>query len=146
MDFSKEYILMCEKAQEIQKLRNFYKDYNDGDFYYNNILEIDEVNVFNVNDFQFSIRNKNIWLPRQDQLQEMIINNIKKELDQITSLELLSPFNLFINNIETEFETEDKLQTYIICRYTMEQLWLMYVMKENYNKIWSEKQQDWILN
>lgn len=57
MDTSKEYIKMCEKAVEIQELRptvlkgdlsvkDFFKQHNNG-------------------------FDKSIWLPRQDQLQEM---------------------------------------------------------------------------
>ncbi len=64
-----------------------------------------------------------IWLPRQDQLQEMARlcvggSNIYGRLRQITEFQMKTPHQ------------------------TMEQLWLAFVMKEKFNKTWNGS--EWI--
>ena len=111
MDKSKVYIEMCEKAKEIQKLKPLGKS----------------LNAWGKDDLS-------IWLPRQDQLQEMIDRSILNE----TSLALAKRFgkwlenNSFIGSCLTE----------IVRKNSMEQLWLAFVMKEKYNKTWNGE--DWI--
>ena len=84
MDTTEKNIMMCEKAEEIQENWNRLP----GDWVYNRILE--KVIIFNrqTSSSNYSIayttdgetqimtqeewdKNKNVWLPRQDQLQEM---------------------------------------------------------------------------
>ncbi len=101
MDTSETYVKMCEKATEIQE-----------------IWEPDE------NDFHFTKLKKNvilkpnakigyiIWLPRQDQLQEML-----------GGLEQIEDYPFFTLKGVAKIDS-------------MEQLWLAFVMKEKYNKIW----------
>jgi hypothetical protein len=73
-----------------------------------------------------------VWLPRQDQLQEMIggspYNNVKNSMFSI--LDDLHRF-AFTPNIFNDF-----------IPLTMEQLWLAFVMKEKYSKVWNGT--DWV--
>ncbi len=103
MDTSKEYILMCEKAEEIQK---FYPNDKISNFFSGNKLEI--------------------WLPRQDQLQEMIV----KAYGNCRWHKVFSSFLNWYGDVN------------IVQIESMEQLWLAFVMKEKYQKTWSGK--DWI--
>jgi len=87
-------------------------------------------------DFGGGIENFNdaIWLPRQDQLQEMV-GLIGVPLDLLSKLCVFS---------FTDFKIAKKnnlIQRRFFNRYasqftSMEQLWLAFVMKEKYNKTW----------
>jgi hypothetical protein len=103
MDTSPEYIKMCEKAKEIQELwHNIDRDEN---CFYAFVPEAEE---------------SSIWLPRQDQLQEMV-----RQTNE-TSPELNQRFNDHLYNLHIG---EDK--------YSFELLWLIFVMREEYNKNWT---------
>ena len=93
MDTSKKYIEMCTKAEEIQS-------------------EVTEEKI----EHNFYIT---VWLPRQDQLQEMVIGGD----DTITLTEY------FLNAVSL----------YCDRKLSMEQLWLKYVMKEKYGKVWDNR-------
>ena len=72
-----------------------------------------------------------VWLPRQDQLQEMV-----KQKTLLMSLKHFCDWSLLQD--EEFFKTQcDKVTS-------MEQLWLAFVMKEKYNKTWNGK--EWIEN
>ena len=58
MDTSETYVKMCEKAEEIQKNANDISVLSD---------KFPDVNSF--------WAKGNIWLPRQDQLQEMVVKS-----------------------------------------------------------------------
>ena len=117
MDTSKEYILMCEKAKEIQELPmkkngNFYVDFMGDICVY---IEKD-------NDWNWQ-KNKEIWLPRQDQLQDILKDTrwtIYGYLEQITKF----------------------MSDYGSIDWSWEQIWLGFLMKEKYNKIWNGT--DWV--
>ena len=74
-------------------------------------------------EYQINVRGfirEDVWLPRQDQLQEMM--NESKFI-------LIERFYKFVN---------DNIP---FCREkSMEQLWLVFVMKEKFNKMWNGKQ------
>jgi len=73
-----------------------------------------------------------IELPTQDQLQEMLGN----ELGEL--LELLNKYSLYYiddNGIRSDFWFVHRLTS-------MEQLWLAFVMKEKYGKVWNGE--NWI--
>jgi hypothetical protein len=112
MDTSKEYIEMCEKATEI-----LWKPKN-GDFFKS---ETPESIILSIIGTGLDSLGRKAWLPRQDQLQEMIENPLLRinELDDF----LLQQDHKFI-----------KVSSF-------EQLWLMFVMKEKFNKTWDGK--DW---
>jgi len=141
MDKSKEYILMCEKAEEIQELRKSYIQALVGDFYY---VQMDKgCFVFNedtigghycenccsqdgnAGDDSKWFRRYCIWLPRQDQLQEMI----ESENDEF-KLESLHRETINLNYTSAG----------TCLNYSMEQLWLAFVMKKKYGKEWNGKE------
>ena len=154
MDNSKEYILMCEKAQEMQAGWKPSK----GDWYY---AEGGEVNKKNIRADYFISRNeyfiyqdelkvgigriflygncygdgyyhpdsmdydKRIWLPKQDQLQYMLGT-------KYTLIRWIERFCVWARS--TRFDGE--ISSYSYNFDSFEQFWLAFVMKEKYNKIW----------
>lgn len=121
MDISETYILMCEKAEEIQEGHQW----GDGDYTQSGIY-IEHY----WDEFGWNVNNKNgrgdkyIWLPRQDQLQEMIF----KKTGKYDEHELVRDFAEFV------YENSEN--------WSMEQLWLAFVMKKRYNKVWDGS--EWI--
>lgn len=124
MDTSKEYILMCEKATEVQALcpeemSGHHRRIGDihilGPIYYHRHVFMD------------GKASAAIWLPRQDQLQEMVVD------EKTTPIKLVSSIYGFVF-----------CRPFACCRFfiTMEQLWLAFVMKEKYGKVWNGE--DWI--
>jgi len=116
MDESKKYIEMCEKAEEIQKLRPNPIEYTRA---------VDGLNVVLCDyegNFWFNRDGEDLtWLPRQDQSQEMIIDDFDDVQDMFCN------FNRWI------YDEPYK---------TAEQLWLAFVMGGNYNKTWDGK--EWV--
>jgi len=131
MDTSETYIKMCEKADEIQGRRIRYGDYLTtlkanilftmgpheivGDYLAPDIWA-DKVPIDNP---------YYIWLPRQDQLQEML----PKEYTTVDAMlgHLLSWLREEDSYLEDQFAGNE----------SMEQLLLCFVMKENHNKTWN---------
>ena len=131
---------MCEKAEEIQENWNRLP----GDCVYNRILE--KIIIFNrpTSSSNYSIayttdgetkimtqeewdKNKNVWLPRQDQLQDMAWD---KEYHEDNSDHLLMRFYTEIHKIpDFDWQYWGRFRT-------MEQKWLAFVMKSRYNKVW----------
>lgn len=138
MDTSKEYMKMCKKAVEIQELywseewckqtendwRNDYKACQQ----HRVILKIGDKDPCPAIEGNFCLRKKNeIWLPRQDQLQEIIKG--------VTAIQIM---NIFI-----KYHWQDvRLYKYRELFQTLEQHWLAFIMKEKYHKIWNGE--DWI--
>lgn len=146
MDTSEKYILMCEKAEEVQEAWKPDK----GDFFI--------LGIINTRSKHFAIsilgchwaecescrtevddlRDECTWLPRQDQLQEMVYH------------EAVEPWLILddIHSTITPFSTETEVPISIKSQYakftSMEQLWLAFVMHEKYQKRWSEKDNEWI--
>ena len=119
MDCGSEYIKMCERAVEVQKLcpikllGHHYRFDNRihilrGEYYYWHIEVENE--------------NEKVWLPRQDQLQGIL--EIGDKL--LAGIDWLGNFCEEYGNNFT----------------SMEQLWLAFVMKEKYKKIW--KVSEWV--
>ena len=98
MDTSKEYVDMCRKAKEIQA------------------LAWEENNCWDSKSFLFADI-PNVWLPRQDQLQNMIDGNWCVKLLKCNDFILT---DRFIKSVSL----------------SLEQVWLLFVMKEKYNKEW----------
>ena len=155
MDTSKEYILMCEKAREIQDgkpdfevndcnyIANFHHvrvcpDYEQrlsNNHVWTKYLDekycsvcgkelVPNDSIPEINDYEENGAFKCIWLPRQDQLQEMVVDKFENFL--------------YMNYAADEYSSL-KNQSYLA---SMEQLWLAFVMKEKYNKIWNGE--EWI--
>jgi len=135
MDTSKEYILMCEKAVKIQEL--WKPSFGDYAISLQGRLEIiTKAKNPSMPDFllcstfgeggrtewrQLETLNGFIWLPRQDQLQEMI--------NEVNYHKVWNFYEFVMDDIGSE------------SKKSMEQLWLAYVMRHKYNKIWNGK--DW---
>ena len=121
VDKSNSYIEMCEKAQEIQ-CQHLANDWQ-GDWLAN-------PRTFKVALYATyaPLRAKRypVWLPRQDQLQEMLLSPPNTQFDSI--FRLLQLFSVFC--------------AVTLIPQTFEQLWLAFVMKEKYNKVWDGR--DWI--
>jgi hypothetical protein len=125
MDTSDIYIAMCEKAKEIQLEHTIYEL---GDFYYSGrSVVVDKPEIILATAINAgkkrALLDLKIWLPRQDQLQQMI-GNYNEQCNAIYSYimaEVLSP--------TTDLKS-------------MEQIWLKTVMKVKYNKVWEGS--DWI--
>ena len=150
MDTTKQNILMCEKAVEIQKLLVpnrgdvVFVDFSKSGWNNVSCVEIVEEYTcdYDENDKEVitwglpypekgnddrNIGKKYIWLPRQDQLQEMLRIDGTMLLTQVKDKYAME---CWINKNEYSFE-----------RDSFEQLWLAFVMKEKYNKEWNGK--DW---
>lgn len=149
MDTSPEYIKMCEMAKEIQK--GWHP--NQGDFYTLGVKKDGTPAIYvlgchwkecdgckcEVED----CREDCTWLPRQDQLQK-IVDNLKT-----------TPSSMFLSISEwaedpygfgsMPFPKQQKQlrqwKKYINSLRTAEQLWLAFVMKEKFNKVWNGE--DW---
>jgi len=115
MDTSKEYLKMCEKAGEIQRVHQW----QEGDCF---------INPSGFLGFycgqcssEYGFYEKSVWLPRQDQLQEMIGGDIQYRWDRCN---------------EFWFDITHSVGSF-------EQLWLAFVMKEKFNKIWNGE--EWVI-
>jgi hypothetical protein len=130
MDTSESYFKMCQKATEIQShiKVGLYKGMA-GDWFAKPDKEVKYlIYILSANCVQ--LNGTDIWLPRQDQLQAMLLNYLNFTS---TTWGLLSAVYH-----KTWKETE-----YYSLFISMEQLWLSFVMYEKYNKIWNGK--DWVM-
>jgi hypothetical protein len=148
MDATNRYAFMCQKALEIQNLWvpkqcDFiinYEDLEEGLSFCRpaeNIVQV--VNMYYVeqdgdNYLQEceDLKEQALWMPRQDQLQKII-----------------EPDNAMVSSImrkviETEYHdySRNAMVSAPELFYSMEQLWLGYVMKGKYNKVWNEE--EWV--
>lgn len=121
MDVSKNYINMCEKAIEIQndlKIQKLPPTYfKDGDYVACKHKDNTNIDIYKKGLSYFNC--VYIWIPRQDQLQEMLnwddILCIINEFYYFTSLEIFYRYNF--NSIE--------------------QITLSFFMKKKHNKFWN---------
>jgi hypothetical protein len=124
MDTSKEYISQCD-CPEIQDLCNH--EYGDR-------FAVMREGSLQCLTYQERVRwseelgcqPKYIFLPRQDQLQEMVI------IDNNT-LGLLDKFHEYVTDLYYKSSENDYLR---ILESSFEKLWLAFVMKEKFNKTW----------
>ena len=145
MDCGEVYIKMCEKAVEIQRISVNEENLQQGDViacilphptWYGH-EELHKIRLYTCDgdwsDYTCSamgdisplhepytcgVKDHYIWLPRQDQLQEMC----KEKRAFVLSKRF-----------------DDDMENYITGdpdTWSMEQLWLAFVMKEKYHKIW----------
>jgi hypothetical protein len=125
MDISKEYIKMCEKAVEIQRNWLLF-----GDYYHIKNFKSDYCLFISGNP-----KKECIWLPRQDQLQDMIWYKA-----HVSAHGLLTACMHFGDIFYKKINSAAFYNRHIF--KTMEQLWLAFVMREKFNKIWNGE--DWI--
>ncbi len=126
MDKTEQYIKMCERATEIQEA---WKP-QSGDFVHSNVKE--EVRILYFSKHHGSPPEVYLnthfthWLPRQDQLQEMITTSFLP--DWILNYGLMPRHK----------------RNHLYDSKTFEQAWLREVMFSKFNKVWNGK--DWVLN
>lgn len=147
MDTSKKYIEMCQKAQEIQ---NYYKEklFGDPSFFafqcteyfckqcysqfYNNESFCSSCGGKILEKITWEISDdwdeKTIWLPRQDQLQEITGHSTG-----------MSKHLWFADWIDENFTHYTKQEAIIIDDTSLEQFWLMYIMEKKFSKAWDGK-------
>jgi hypothetical protein len=128
MDTSKEYILMCEKTKEIQRQFPFECVGERPNFFFDTELE----EIFSAYTPAKVTQHISIWLPYQDQLQDM--------LKPCALSEIIQRFYSWFKR----WELRSKLHEYTTA--TMEQLWLGFVMFELYHKMWNPDKQDWVVD
>jgi hypothetical protein len=146
MDRSETYVKMCEKATEIQLNwkpakgdfiwgNDYFREKPNSIFVYGDWIEPDDEYQTGWSAYdgpnpcskcQTLVKHdtldffSDIWLPRQDQLQEMTQN-------KLYPMHLTKDFYLFLWKGDGTVPHSDP---------TMEQLWLAFVMKEKYTKTW----------
>lgn len=132
MDVGSEYVKMCEKAEEIQKP---YYECLPGDWYYiwgySNGIKIANGAIQPLGVTDKEIPSDSVWLPRQDQLQELVPEFIEKAGFVAPIASHFADFAVACANNPLYWSLE-----------TFEQLWLAFVMEEKYQKVWQKK--DWI--
>jgi len=148
MDTSKTYIKMCN-CEEIQKAwqgllktqANHLLSWADsGDFVY--CKSNNKIVVLYFNKYHGSPPEKYlspytaIWLPRQDQLQEMVKGTKHMHL---LAYEFAAYFH---GTIDPLYQNIGRDNYTVDSDGSMEQMWLAFVMKEKYNKVWDGS--EWI--
>jgi len=154
MDTSEQYIKMCEKATEIQEQKPLDYDGNlrDGEYFSGDyITHCDDMTITEFvgkasycEDCWYNQKPTDdyTWLPRQDQLQAMVVNpHVIGRLYDFADFVHKEPYmpNGIIGKFKMFKEPNDEA-----CHFfnSMEQLWLAFVMKEKYNKEWNGE--EWV--
>ena len=128
MDTSETYIKMCD-CDEIQGIKEEFKcpcgmDFNE---------------VFMDNATGKEIRR--VWLPRQDQIQEMILNSIDDFNTSIRQITLVCNFAYFCGARNEDAEGRSNTS---IRKESLEVLWLAFYMYLIYQKRWGgEEWESW---
>ncbi len=123
MDRSSNYIKMCESIKEIQE--QWQPEF--GDFYVSMSLGLTSPCQPIMSDLEKKVSYlktiKAVWLPRQDQLQEMVIENYAMPWDLAIAFS-----NVLMGENASYFEKFD----------SMEKLWLAFIILEKYKRKWNE--------
>lgn len=122
MDFSVEYVTMCEAAKELQEIVP-HREITQKDFFAKNTEE-----------------DITIWLPRQDQIQEMIID-IRKTIDG--NGENKKEVDNGRDRVGVLVEDLHETLTKNPSMFTLEQASLCLFMKEVNHKTWNIKTKMW---
>ena len=124
MDKSFQYIKMCENAKVIQK--QWKPEF--GDFLVSMSLGLTSACQPIVSDLEkkksYLKKIKAVWLPRQDQLQEMVIEKYAAPWDLAIAFS-----NVLMEDKVSYFDNFD----------SMEKLWFAFVMLEKYKKRWKDE-------
>jgi len=118
MDTTPEYIKQCGKATKIQELLNTVSSV--GSF-------ISDGVVICIGSARMA---PDVWLPRQDQLQEIWR---QEYLKRPSKYGWFGEFCNFIGDVYSDYDLMNADEVF----ESMEQLWLAFVMKELYGKVWN---------
>lgn len=130
MDTSETYIKMCD-CDEIQiQMGDFEDGFNNDNCMYNKPVKDGGYNV---------------WLPRQDQIQEMMLGHYKLADWELTDKKdewicVLDEFWRFISDDDEQWRYVGKDTVHGTA--SMEQLWLAFFMHEKHKKTWNGE--NWI--
>ena len=145
MDKSKEYIEMCRKATELQEL--WKPEIGD---YCVCPIHSDElpIEILTHDGRQPILQNvlppqiTYVWLPRQDQLQEMVVDACQCRMDWMHKGTELNNFTnwccCYFDKQQCDYASEHNWEKNIpnFCR-SWEQYWLVFVMLTKYKKVWN---------
>jgi hypothetical protein len=127
MDKSSHYIEMCQSAKVIQK--QWKPEF--GDFFVSMSLGLTSSCEPITSDLEKKVsylkKIKAVWLPRQDQLQEMVIEKYATHWDLAIAFS-----NVLMGDNASYFDSFD----------SMEKLWLAFIMLEKRKKKW--KDGEWV--
>ena len=125
MDKSSYYIKMCENAKVIQK--QWTPDF--GDFFISMSSGLTSPCQTIVSDLErkgsYLKTIKAVWLPRQDQLQEMVIGTYATPWDLAIAFS-----NVLMGDNASYFDNFD----------SMEKLWIAFIMLEKHKKKWKNRE------
>ena len=137
---TKNYIKMCERAKEIQCDRILGR-YDFGDIYYlksghKHGGKFRFIGSYDGYDCDKELIEKSIWLPTQEQLQEMLTMDTEyaKEYNKKEGA-IFCGFYIFLDMMDWVRNCLKKPTT-INCN-SMNEMWLIFVMSEKYSKIWT---------
>ena len=168
MDYTDKNFIMCVSALEIQeawiphsgdyyieqadeKPKTEWTEYDRNELLVHRILGSDDEQNLCSMSMVNHIKANGVWLPHQGQLQDMVASKCVEFL--------VSDFHEFTNPDdyctheyhEAGFyaqpccgECRDKRVSIYKQFTSMEQLWLAFVMKELYGKVWDDEKEDWI--
>jgi len=127
MDISEKYILMCSKATEIQEKYNLS---HKGDWF----CHVTNIIIVCNKD---TTQKAGVWLPRQDQLQEIYKEDKQFSIYQLSlRVHVLAKDTTMAGVMSEQFQKD-------FGEITFEKLWLIAIMQDNYSKEWSEEKRDW---
>jgi hypothetical protein len=157
MDISKEYLAMCEAAGEIQFFSDSDSRIGIPVWFYQypgkgmNWEICERVGLAYDEDYPDG-RTKAVWLPTQDQLQELFFMKLamsKEEEDieiykRFGITEIIYMFYHFVFGEQFERAEEKAVAMEYSCNFnSLEQLWLAFIMQMKYEKRWDGKK--WVI-
>ena len=122
MDNSFVYAKMNKTSREVQKYykKNIHKGGGP-------VCVWDKKTNLTSTGWKPQLTDRYIWTPRQDELQKMVMGEFAEYPNQLSGM--LLEFHFFVGNLVYE-----EVFT------SMEQLWLRFVMRKLYKKVWEEYQ------
>jgi hypothetical protein len=151
MDISQQYIKMCEKAEEVQQGHKFkigdYLKYHSGyciealNVYHGDGIEVNVLGNYkaDVKDRCPKNHQQYVWLPRQDQLQELY-NEYYKKKKLIWVYQLMHLWNYTegweYSKKKKDWFHNEKEMDYWATFQSWEQLWLAMYMRSRHQKVW----------
>lgn len=117
MDKTLKYAEMCSEADEWLFTLNREGKWESGDFYLAKCTDSSQVFIFDENEDELYDIYRPIWMPKQDQLQEYMIEEF------VSTRKMMVTFGKYC-------------EEYGDITFSGEQLWLSFLMREFHNKEW----------